>query len=62
MCDNNIYVRNGYSDRDNYLECLAEDYGLDTDSVRVIADLLGPGEDFDGLVSTLQDMPALEAY
>lgn len=51
----NIYQENGYNSRDDYLECLADDFGVDLDAVKALADLLGPDEDFDGLVSTLED-------
>lgn len=52
-----VYRDNGYSDREDYLSCLAEDYGVDLEeTVRPLADLLGPNEDFDGLVSALEDM------
>ncbi len=51
-----IYQRKGYSNRRDYLESLADDYGLDPDSVFMAADLLGPNEDFDGLISTLDDL------
>jgi hypothetical protein len=51
-----IYQDNGYDNRKQYLESLAEDYGVDVSTVFILADLLGPEEDFDGLVSTLQDM------
>ncbi len=49
----NVYKENGYADRADYLSCLAEDYGID---LQALADLLGPIEDFDGLVSSLEDM------
>ena len=53
----NIYRENGYDGREDYLSCLAEDYGLDLeDQVRPIAELLGPDEDFDELVSMLEDI------
>lgn len=51
-----IYVQNGYKDRDSYLEALAEDYGVDIDTVRELAYILGETEDFDGLVTSLQDI------
>ena len=52
----NVYEENGYKDREEYLSCLAEDYGLDLEGiVRPLADLLGPSEDFDGLVVALED-------
>lgn len=50
------YRAHGYNDREDYLSSMAEDYGLDLDQVvRPLADLLGPSEDFDGLVSALED-------
>lgn len=50
-----VYVQNGYRDRKEYLESLADDYGVDVDTVFMLADMLGPNEDFDGLVTSLQD-------
>ena len=55
----NVYKANGYEDREDYLSCLAEDYGLSLEEVvRPLAELLGPDEDFDGLVSSLEDEAA----
>lgn len=51
-----IYTDNGYDSRKHYLECLAEDFGVDTKTVFALASVLGPNEDFDGLVSSLEDM------
>ena len=51
----NIYQENGYNSRSDYLECLADDFGVDLDTVQALADLLGQDEDFDGLVSSLED-------
>ena len=51
----NIYQENGYQNRRDYLECLAIDMGVDVDTVLMIASLLGPSEDFDGLVTELED-------
>lgn len=52
----NVYKVNGYEDREDYLSCLAEDYGLPLEEVvRPLAELLGPSEDFDGLISSLED-------
>jgi len=52
-----IYQAQGYDSREDYLSCLAEDYGLDLqDQVLPLADLLGPNEDFDGLVTACQDL------
>lgn len=55
---NDIYQMNGYKDRNDYLRQLAEDYGVDPDIVMNLADLLGPDEDFDGLVTQLEDLAA----
>lgn len=49
----NIYEEQGYKDRADYLNCLAEEYG---DFVYTLANLLGPTEDFDGLITSLEDM------
>lgn len=48
-----VYKMNGYDNRQDYLDSLAEEYG---DNVYFLADLLGPSEDFDGLVTSLEDM------
>ena len=53
--DKNIYRENGYTDRDDYLTCLSEDYGVPIESVYSLAEMLGEHEDFDGLVSALED-------
>jgi hypothetical protein len=52
----NIYVENGYKNRKDYLNCLAEDFGLNKQQVYMVAFMLGEWEDFDGLISTLEDM------
>lgn len=55
MLNENIYQENGYADRDDYLNCLSEDYGVPIESVYSLAEMLGENEDFDGLVSALED-------
>ena len=53
---NTIYQENGFANREEYLAWLADDNDADLeDIVRPIAELLGPSEDFDGLVTMLQD-------
>lgn len=53
----NVYRENGYNDREDYLSCIAEDYGLDLEQfVRPLAELLGPNEDFDGLIAVLESV------
>ncbi len=51
----NNYQQMGYESRRDYLENLADDFGLPVDDVLTLADLLGPSEDFDGLVTSLED-------
>ena len=53
--DKNIYQENGYADRDDYLTCLSEDYSVSIEDVYSLAEMLGENEDFDGLVSALED-------
>lgn len=50
-----IYTENGYTDRKEYLDNLADDFGIDNGTVHALADVLGESEDFDGLVSALED-------
>ena len=50
-----VYQENGYKNRDDYLNSLSEDYGVPIDAVLVLAEVLGPDEDFDGLISNLED-------
>lgn len=45
----------GCKDRQEYFEMLAEEYGVDIDTVETLAEVLGPNEDFDGLPSILED-------
>ena len=49
------YQREGYDNRRAYLLSLADDIGVDIKTVMMLADLLGPNEDFDGLVTSLED-------
>ena len=49
------YASNGYKDRSDYLDSLADDRGIDRTAVDMIADMLGESEDFDGLINALDD-------
>jgi hypothetical protein len=49
----NEYQANGYENRREYLESLCEEY--DRTIVYMLANLLGSSEDFDGLVTSLED-------
>lgn len=51
----NIYQQNGYKNRRDYLESLAEEFNVPEYIVFVLADMLGPSEDFDGLITVLED-------
>lgn len=55
MTRRDVYRENGYDNRDDYLRSLSEDYGVPLDAVMAVAEVLGPEEDFDGLVSNLED-------
>ena len=50
-----IYQEHGFETRADYLEDLAETLGVDLRTVEILAELLGPSEDFDGLVTSLED-------
>ena len=51
-----IYFEYGAESRAEYLAMLSEDFDVDLDTVHALADVLGPMEDFDGLVTSLEDM------
>ena len=50
------YVLNGFDDRKHYLDYLAENYGVPKSTVYALASILGPIEDFDGLVVAVDDV------
>jgi hypothetical protein len=50
-----IYQEQGYKDREDYLKFLASDFCISEDIVFALADMLGSVEDFDGLVTALED-------
>lgn len=51
-----IYTDNGFKNRAEYLQSLADDFGVDINTVKNLADMLGAEEDFDGLVSQVEDI------
>jgi len=55
-----VYVDNGYKNRADYLKSLSEEYGIKLSTVKAMASMLGPDEDFDGLVSELEDAMDME--
>lgn len=48
----NVYIQNGFANRNEYLNSLREDYG---GLVDVLIGILPASEDFDGLVTELED-------
>lgn len=55
MDEYNPYTDNGFSTREEYLKDLAAEYGVPEHLVFEVAALYGPNEDFDGLVTWVQD-------
>ena len=51
-----IYTDNGFRNRAEYLQSLADDYNVSITDVKALASLLGPEEDFDALVSEVEDL------
>ena len=51
----NVYISKGYKDRKDYLQSLAEEFDIDFGTVVMVANTLGRNEDFDGLISALED-------
>ena len=51
-----VYTDMGFSNRKEYLNSLADDYGVDIQTVYDLASVLGPDEDFDALVTELEDL------
>lgn len=56
MEEMNVYQKNGYRNRMHYLKSIADDYCLNLSTVLMAANMLGPNEDFDGLISFLEDI------
>jgi hypothetical protein len=50
-----IYTEHGYENRRDYLQSLADEHGVELTVVYTLASLMGPTEDFDGLVTELED-------
>ena len=51
----NVYQRNGHANRTEYLRRMSGLFGLPMEQVQAAADLLGPEEDFDWLLSILEE-------
>lgn len=50
-----VYKENGYSNREEYLKSLAEDFDMEYKDVLMLATTLGEEEDFDALITSLED-------
>ena len=56
MAATSIYTEMGYNSRRDYLKSLAEEYDVPLDTVLILAKVLGPEEDMDGLVTELESL------
>lgn len=52
----NKYEEKGFKTREDYLNDLSNYYGVDYGTVVELASVLGKGEDFDGLINSLEDI------
>lgn len=59
---NDIYQRNGFETRLDYISSLIETYGLPRIVVFQLANLLGAAEDFDGLITELNELSLSPEY
>ncbi|NDV69974.1 RNA polymerase [Dysgonomonas sp. 25] len=57
MVKQTIYRQNGFEDRNDYLQSLADDYGVNVYVIFSLAEIIGESEDFDELISTLEILP-----
>ncbi len=53
--DQTIYKEKGYKNRKDYLYQLSVEYGVPYDAVVSAANTLGSNEDFDGLITMLEE-------
>jgi hypothetical protein len=60
--EENVYQRNGYKDRKDYLQCMSEQYNVPIEVVYTVADMMGDSEAFDGLISALEDAEVMFEY
>jgi len=51
--EENIYIQNGFANRREYQQSLCDEYGRD--AVIAVTSALPASEDFDGLVTMLED-------
>jgi hypothetical protein len=53
------YEEDGHIDRFGYLYALAKEHGMDFATLLAVLDYMPPSEDFDGLVTTVEDFAML---
>lgn len=56
MANESVYEMNGFRNRLEYLTHLSEEYEVPIQIVGCLAELLGPGEDFDGLIGLISEL------
>lgn len=56
----NVYKDNGYENREDYLASIAEDFGVPDFVVFSMAEMLGENEDFDALITELEDAEGMD--
>ena len=59
MSNYNRYKKAGYDTRRDYLNDLAVRYNINPMIISGLAEILGDEEDFDGLISAIEDMDDL---
>jgi hypothetical protein len=62
MSRNEMYEEYGCANRNEYLEMLADENGVSYEIVLHYASILGPSEDFDGLVCEIEDLGIYGEY
>ncbi len=48
-----LYQQHGFDNRKHYIKCLREDFGAEL--VDAMLEIMPPSEDFDGLITELED-------
>lgn len=56
------YCQDASATREDYIRQLAEDYGLNVNEVRAISQVMGPYEDFDGLVAMVSEYSEMVGF
>ena len=56
ICMHNNSQTDSANERQQYLRALAEEFEVDVELVFALADMLGPNEDYDGLIASLEDL------